>query len=80
MEASRFYWPQWAEILRRYQMDTITASLLEAGGPLPLLSAQALYLTRPFLGGDQVGALAQMLESNEEAQAFAEFLGRGEKK
>jgi hypothetical protein len=80
METPRSYWPRWAEILRRYQMDTFAVSLLEAGGPLPLLSAQALYLTRPFWGGDQVSALAQTLESNEEACAFAAFLGGDDKK
>lgn len=74
MESPRSYWPQWAEILRRYQMDSFAASLLSTGGPLPLLSAQALYFFRPFLGGEQVTALALMLESSEDARAFAEFV------
>jgi hypothetical protein len=74
METPRSYWPRWAETLRRYQMEAFAASLLEAGGPLPLISAQALYLARPFWGGDQVDALARMLESDEEAHAFAAFL------
>jgi len=74
METPRSYWPQWAELLRRYQMDSFAASLLLAGGPLPLLSAQALYFTRPFFGGEQVDALANTLESDENARAFAAFL------
>ena len=74
METPRSYWPKWAEILRRYQMDSFAASLLSAGGPLPLLSAQALYFLRPFLGGDQVTALARMLESTEDTRAFAAFM------
>jgi hypothetical protein len=73
-EMSRSYWPKWAEILRRYQMDSFTASLLFAGGPLLLLSAQALYFFRPFLGGEQVTALACILESDGDARAFALFL------
>ena len=74
METPRSYWPKWAEILRRYQMDSFAASLLLAGGPLPLLSAQVLYFTRPFLGGQQVTALAHMLESDDDTRAFALFL------
>ena len=74
METPRSYWPEWAEILRRYQMDSFAASLLSAGGPLPLLSAQALYFFHPFLGGDQVTALARMLESVEDTRAFAVFM------
>ena len=74
METLRSYWPQWAELLRRYQMDSFAASLLLAGGPLPLLSAQALYFARPFFGGEQVDALANTLESDENARAFAAFL------
>jgi hypothetical protein len=39
-----------------------------------LLSAQALYFARPFLGGEQVDALARTLESDDDARAFALFL------
>ena len=74
METPRSYWPKWAEPLRRYQIDSFVASLLEVGGPLPLLSAQALYFTRPFFGGEQVNALASTLESDEESRAFVAFL------
>lgn len=74
METSRSYWPKWAEILRRYQIDSFVASLLEVGGPLPLLSAQALYFTRPFFGNEQINALASTLESDDETRAFAAFL------
>ena len=73
-ESPRSYWSEWAEILRRYQMDAFAASLLLAGGPLPLLSAQALYFTRPFWDGEQVTALARTLESDNDARAFALFL------
>ncbi|MCJ7435987.1 MAG: hypothetical protein MUO77_21105 [Anaerolineales bacterium] len=73
-ETPRSYWLHWAEILRRYQMDAFAASLLLAGGPLPLLSAQALYFARPFWGGEQMTALAHTLESEDDARAFALFL------
>jgi hypothetical protein len=73
-QTPRSYWPQWAGILRRHQLDSFAASLLSAGGPLPLLSAQILYFTRPFFGGEQVTALACMLESGDDSRAFAAFL------
>jgi hypothetical protein len=57
-------------------MDSFAASLLLAGGPLPLLGAQVLYFTRPFLGGEQVTALARTLESEEDARAFVLFLNK----
>lgn len=48
--------------------------LLEAGSPLALLGAQALYFGRAFIVSDQLTALAEMLEEETEAQAFASFL------
>ena len=70
---TRDYWPRWAESLRRYKLDALAASLLEAGGPLNLLGAQALYLGVPFLG-EGADALARTLESIDETHAFASYL------
>ena len=74
MKSSREYWPRWAETLRRYQLHELTASLLEAGSPLALLGAQALYFSRGLIENDQLTALAVTLEENDEARAFASFL------
>ena len=74
MKSSREYWPRWAETLRRYQLHEITASLLEAGNPLALLGAQALYFSRGLIESDQLTALALTLEEETEARAFASFL------
>jgi len=74
---SRADWSHWAESLRRFKLDGLASWLLEAGAPLTLLSAQALYIGQPFLGGKQWNSFAQMLEEDEEAQAFARYL-RGE--
>ncbi len=74
MQSPREYWPRWAETLRRYQLDGYALWLLDAGHPIALLSAQALYFGRPFLGAG-ADALARTLESNDEARAFASFLG-----
>jgi hypothetical protein len=74
---SQTAWFQWAETLRRLKLDGFVAWLLEAGAPLTLLGAQAVYLSQPFLGGKQLTAFAHMLEEEEESRAFATYL-RGE--
>ena len=74
MKPSRKYWMGWAETLRRYQLHELTASFLEAGSPLALIGAQALYFGRGFIASDQLIALAETLEEDEEARAFASFL------
>jgi len=70
---TRDYWPRWAETLRRYKLDALAVSMLEAGGPIQLLGAQALYIGTPFLG-ESADALARTLESTDEARAFASYL------
>ena len=74
---SRADWSQWAESLRRLKLDGLASWLLEAGAPLTVLGAQALYISQPFLGGKQWNAFAHMLEEKDEVQAFASYL-RGE--
>ena len=74
---SRADWSHWAESLRRFKLDGIITWMLEAGAPLTLLGAQALYFSQPFLGGKlaSIGnSFAHMLEEDEEAQAFARYL------
>ncbi len=73
----RSEWSKWAESLRRFKLDGFAVWLLEAGGPLTILGAQAVYLSQPFLGGNKLDSLAHMLEEDEESQAFARYL-RGE--
>ena len=74
---ARSDWSKWAESLRRLKLDGIAAWFLEAGGPVTILGAQALYMSQPFLGWKQMDSLAHMLEEDQEAQAFARYL-RGE--
>lgn len=74
---SRADWSHWAESLRRLKLDGLASWLLEAGAPLTVLGAQALYLGQPFMGGKQLNSFAHMLEEDEEVQAFARYL-RGE--
>lgn len=70
-------WSQWAESLRRLKLDGFVAWFLEAGSPLTVLGAQAIYMSQPFIGGEKTTALAHMLEEDDETQAFARYL-RGE--
>ena len=71
---SRDKWHSWSETLRRFKLDGLVSWLLEAGSPLNLLGAQALYISQPFVGGKQVASIAQMLEDEDETQAFLHFL------
>jgi hypothetical protein len=74
MKSSREYWPRWAETLRRFQLHQLTASILEAGSPLALLGAQALYFSGGLIQNDQLTALAETLEEEQETRDFASFL------
>lgn len=76
MQSSRAYWPAWAKRLQYWNLSAFAVWLLEAGGPFTLLSAQALYFSRPFIGGEQIEALALILEEGNEVQALAHFLRR----
>jgi hypothetical protein len=67
-------WSKWVEALRRFKLDGFASWLLEAGSPLRLLGAQALYIGQPFVGGKQFESIAHMLEDDEETQAFVRYL------
>ena len=78
---SRADWSHWAESLRRFKLDGLASWVLEAGAPLTILGAQAIYLSQPFLGGKQTSSwnsLAHMLETEEEVQDFAHYLQEGD--
>jgi hypothetical protein len=57
-------------------LDGFVAWFLEAGSPLTVLGAQAIYISQPFLGGEKTNALAHMLEEESETQAFIRYLRR----
>ena len=74
MQTPRAYWPAWAERLQHWKLTAFAAWFLEATGPFALLGSQALYFSRPFFGGEQVEALAQTLEDDQEVRALANYL------
>lgn len=67
-------WNHWAGSLRRLKLDGLVSWLLEGGAPLHLIGAQALYIGLPFVGGTQFESIAQLLEDENELQAFVQFL------
>ena len=67
-------WSQWAESLRRYKLDGLVAWFLEASAPLTAVGAQMIYMTQPFLGGNDSKTIAQMLEEEEETLGFVRYL------
>ena len=75
------YWSQWAGFLRKWGMEGFAAWLLEAGAPLAPVGAQLLYMGQPLFGHStraDMGALALMLNSDEETREFATFLKEGQ--
>lgn len=59
----------WADKLRHYKLDAFVSWLLDAGRPLSILAAQALYIGEPFLGKG-ASDLARLLELDEQAVAL----------
>jgi hypothetical protein len=76
MQTPRPYWSDWATQLHRLKLDAIAAWLLEAGAPVTLLGAQALFVVRPFLGSKSE-TLARFLEEEDDVRAFAAYLREG---
>lgn len=74
MQMANDHWTRWAEQLNRLGLRQLAAWFLDAGSPLRLIGAQALYFSQPFFNRDHTAALAHLLEDDGEAQAFAAFL------
>ncbi len=71
-------WQTWVENLNRWGVKDLTASILEALGPLSLLGAQIVYVGQPFLNPffpkGYMDVLADLLEDPQETQAFIAVL------
>jgi hypothetical protein len=69
-----------AKLLRRAGMDSFAVFLLEAGGPLVPLAAQAVFILEPFFGKQRsvVGDLARILDDPVEVETLVECLSREE--
>lgn len=75
-------WQNWADILHRWGVEEVMATLLEAVGPLNFIGAQIIYVGQPLLNSilpeDHVIAFADLLDNPEETRAFTRFLRQGE--
>jgi hypothetical protein len=75
MDLPRAFWPDWVASLRKNQLDSWLAWLLDAAGPFNLIGAQLVYLATPLLGDSpQSKALAALLEDDTETRAFITLL------
>jgi hypothetical protein len=68
-------WRTWGDNLRRRHLDGLGVALLDASGPLALVTSQLLHFGKPLLG-DVATRLATILESESETAAFRDYLGR----
>ena len=50
MQKDRSFWPEWAQVLRRWGLTELIAALLEAASPLNVFLAQAVFASQPLFG------------------------------
>lgn len=76
--ANPLIWHKWAQQLHKWGISEVTASLLEALGPLTILGAQFVHLGSPILqrtvADHQLKALAELLEEPLQTRAFITYL------
>ena len=69
---------KWIESLYKLRLQDLTATFLEALGPMNLLGAQLVYLSQPvlsaFIAKDQTQDFAKILEDPSETTLFIEAL------
>lgn len=74
-------WQTWAGNIRKWGLEDIVASLLEASGPLTILGAQLAYIGQPLLTSffheRYFSALVDLLENPEQSQLFIGYLREG---
>jgi hypothetical protein len=78
VDQNHHIWQTWAETLNRWGVKGLTATILEALGPLSLFGAQLVYVGQPFLTPffpkDHMRALADLLENPQDTQSFVAIL------
>jgi len=80
MEKDHALWTDWAGFLKRWGLTKISLTLLDGARPLAVLFSQMLYMGQVFFAAastsGHVKALASVLEEDDTAWAFADFLRR----
>ena len=69
---------KWVKTLSKLRLQNLTATILEALGPLTILGAQLVYLSQPilspFISDDQSLDIARILEDPSETAQFIKAL------
>lgn len=75
MESDQSIWKSWANRLKKWGIADWTAQVMESFGPLAILGAQAIYITKPLVGPfinyQHLEAAAHLFE---QPTAFQEFI------
>jgi hypothetical protein len=74
MQVNQKYWYQWVQYLQRYHLIGIFRFLLDAAGPIRIVAAQSLWMTKPFIQNSTISQLAAVLEDQEQSRAFLEYV------
>jgi len=71
-------WQVWAARLHHWGLGELAATLLEITSPVNTVGAQLVYIGQPLLRGmlpgEQLDALATLLENQNDTSAFVNFL------
>lgn len=74
MEFSQSTWQTWMRKIQETGLADLVASIMEAGAPLALLGAQAVYLSQPILTAFwpriNLNPIASLLEEESSYRAF----------
>jgi len=69
---------KWIKTLYKMRLQNLTATILEALGPMNIIGAQLVYLTQPvlspFFNSDQSQDIAKILEDPSETASFIKAL------
>ena len=69
---------KWIKTLYKLRLQNLTATILEALGPMNILGAQLVYLSQPvlspFIDNDQSQYIAKILEDPSETTSFINAL------
>ena len=74
MQLDQTVWEKWAYYLQQKQLLGITCFLLEAAGPIRIIAAQTLLLTKPFTNNPIVDNLVEILKNDQSSQSLNNFL------
>lgn len=71
------FWPEWAQNLQRSPWKGLIRTFLEGAGPIRLFTGQLMLAGSLFINPSATErwmAVAEMLEDDEQSQAFADLL------